>query len=67
MTRETVNKLSGLIRDKDLEIEALKGRNDSLVALVHSQKPKEEDVEENSAKAEELKDSINKLTKEKKV
>ena len=34
MTRETVNKLSQLIRDKDLEIQSLVAKNDSLVRLV---------------------------------
>ena len=37
MTKETVNKLSQLIRDKDLEINSLKDRNDSLVGLIKSQ------------------------------
>ena len=37
MTKEAVNKLSQLIRDKDLEITALKSRNESLVALVKRQ------------------------------
>ena len=36
MTRETVNKLSQLIRDKDLEIQSLVARNESLVSLVHN-------------------------------
>ena len=34
MTKETVNKLSQLVRDRDLEIEALKDRNDGLVSLL---------------------------------
>jgi hypothetical protein len=36
MTKETVYKLSQLIKDKDLEIESLKGRNESLVTLVQN-------------------------------
>ena len=34
MTKETVHKLSQLVRDRDLEIEALRGRNEGLVALL---------------------------------
>jgi hypothetical protein len=36
MTKETVYKLSQLIKDKDLEIESLKGRNESSVTLVQN-------------------------------
>eukprot|EP00095_Tigriopus_kingsejongensis_P008681 maker-scaffold72_size415059-snap-gene-3.21 protein:Tk08681 transcript:maker-scaffold72_size415059-snap-gene-3.21-mRNA-1 annotation:"thyroid receptor-interacting protein 11" len=42
MTKETVNKLSELIRDKDMEIQALQERNKGLVELVqkHEDPPK---------------------------
>ena len=34
MAKETVKNLSSVIRDKDLEIDGLKSRNESLVTLV---------------------------------
>ena len=34
MAKETVQNLSSVIRDKDLEIDGLKSRNESLVTLV---------------------------------
>ena len=76
MTKEAVNKLAGLIRDKDLEIEALKGRNEGLVALVHEKKPEPvEEKESTDAGSEKedleemrgLKDTVNQLSKEKQV
>lgn len=41
MTKETVNKLSQLIRDKDMEIQALQERNQGLVDLIqkHEKEP----------------------------
>ncbi len=53
MTKETVNKLSQLIRDKDIEISALQSKNDSLVSMVEK------------SSAADLRDRTEKLEKEK--
>ena len=62
MTRETVNKLSQLIRDKDLEIQSLVARNESLVTLVHKSGDNSSEKDNKDAIADEdVKEDSNKL------
>ncbi len=72
MTKETVKRLSKLIRDKDLEITALQDRNESLVTLVKSQqnpsqgkKQEESSNDKESGEAGQLKMQLSTLGKEK--
>jgi chromosome segregation ATPase len=64
MAREAMNKLTQMVRDSEMEVEALKMRNDDLVSLVQktdqSQQQKGEDNEVVTFRAE-----VDKLNKEK--
>lgn len=62
MTKEAVQKLSNIIRDKDLEIEALKARNESIVALVTKDTEKDELKEQMAALLQERQEIIQAMT-----
>ena len=61
MGKEAMGKLSQLVRERDLEVEALKMRNDDLVALVQ----KADQLQQTDNQAESLKMEVEGLRKEK--
>ena len=62
MSKEAIHKLSKVIKDKDLEIEGLKSRNESLVTLVQNNASNEV-IDQLTKEKEELQEKVSNLNK----
>ena len=62
MSKEAIHKLSKVIKDKDLEIDGLKSRNESLVTLVQNNASNEV-IDQLTKEKEELQEKVSNLNK----
>ncbi|KAJ9580382.1 hypothetical protein L9F63_003958, partial [Diploptera punctata] len=64
MSRETVANLSKIIKNKDMEIEALNQKTESLLKLLQDSNEKTENTTENKEEVEVLRQEVERLVKE---